>query len=68
MAQLQQNKNRKINHTAIFPTLLDAANITLPDDSLKRSVLKPFIDYPRIVLSSYDYDQTASVGVCQEIK
>lgn len=68
VAQLQQNKNRKINHTAIFPTLLDAANITLPDDSLKRSVLKPFIDYPRIVLSSYDYDQTASVGVCQEIK
>lgn len=65
---LQQNKHRKINHTAIFPTLLDAANIQLPDDALQRSVLKPFQDYPRMVFATYNYDQTPAMGVCQEIK
>ncbi len=65
---LQQNQHRKINHTALFPTLLDAANITLPDDGLARSVFKPFQDYPRMVFANHNYDQTQFSGMCQEIK
>lgn len=65
--KLQQNQYRKINQTAIFPTLLDAAQITIQNDELNRSILKKFDNYPRIVLGGKNYDTTEKEGVCQEI-
>lgn len=65
---LKQNKNRKLNHTAIFPTLLDAANISIPNDNLEKSILKPFDDYERWVMGRLNFDQAKFVGECKEIK
>lgn len=66
--QLEQNKDRKINHQSVFPTLLDAANIQLPQDNLKKSLFKKFNDYPRVVMATHNYDKAEFVGVCKEIK
>ena len=38
----KQNKQRKINQTSIFPTLIDAANLRIPNDPLNKSILKDF--------------------------
>lgn len=65
---LKQNSQRKINQTALFPTLLDAANIAIPNEPLARSVLKNFKDYPRRVMGETDYDQAKMIGECREIK
>lgn len=65
---LKQNKQRKMNQTAIFPTLIDAANIGIPKDPLQRSALKEFKGYPRLVMGGKDYDQINFIGECREIK
>lgn len=65
---LIKNKGRKINQTAIFPTLIDAANINIPDYMLKRSILSNFKDYPRLVLGGKDFDLALYEGICKEIK
>jgi len=65
---LIKNKGRKINQTAIFPTLIDAANINIPDYALKRSILSNFKDYPRLVLGGKNFDLTLYKGICKEIK
>ena len=65
---LKQNKDRKINQTSIFPSLIDAADISIPNDSLSRSVLKNFKNYPRLVMGGVNYDQAKFVGECREIK
>src|SRR3990167_374096 len=67
IVQLQTNQARKINQTAIFPTLLHAANISIKDDSLEKSFLKKFNDYPRLVLGGKNYDTKQKEGICQEI-
>lgn len=65
---LKQNKDSKINHTAIFPTLIDAANISMPSENLERSILKPFKAYPRLIRQGGDYDQMQFIGECRKIK
>lgn len=65
---LKQNKDRKLNHTAIFPTLLDAANISIPNYNLEKSILKPFKDYERWILGRGDFDQEKFIGECREVK
>lgn len=65
---LKQNKQRKINQTAIFPTFIDAANIAIPNDSLQRSTLKEFKNYPRLVMGGKNYDEVNMIGDCREIK
>jgi len=65
---IKQNKDRKMNHTAIFPTLLDAANIMIPNENLEKSILKPFKDYERWVMGRYNFDHAEFVGECREIK
>lgn len=65
---LLKNKNRKINHTSIFPTLIDAANFMIPNDQLDRSVLKNFQNYNRIVSNGVDFDKVTPKGICKEIK
>ena len=65
---LVQNKQRKINQTSIFPTLIDAANLKIPNDSLDKSILKDFKNYPRFVEGGIDFDKTQPQGVCKEIQ
>lgn len=65
---LKDNKDRKINQTSIFPSLIDAADISIPNDSLSRSILKNFKNYPRLVMGGRDYDQAKFIGECKEIK
>lgn len=66
--KLKNNQHRKMNQTAIFPTLLDAANISIPNDNLEKSILKPFDDYERWVMGRLNFDQAKFVGECKEIK
>lgn len=63
---LNKVKNKKINHTSVFPTLIDAAKISIPDYDSERSLLKNLKNYPRIVLSTIDYDKSIIKGVCRE--
>lgn len=65
---LEQNKQHKINQTSIFPTLIDAANLKIPNDSLDKSILKDFKNYPRFVEGGIDFDKTQPQGVCKEIQ
>ncbi|MDA5133809.1 phosphoethanolamine transferase [Psychrobacter sp. ANT_H3] len=66
--QLQANATKPINHTSIFPTLIDAADITIPNYSLNRSVLGNLMPYPRLVLGGRDYDRSEQQGSCREVK
>lgn len=66
--QLQANAAKPVNHTSIFPTLIDAADITIPDYPLNRSLLGRLETYPRLVLGSADYDNNTQQGSCREIK
>ena len=65
---LKDNKDRKINQTSIFPSLIDAADISIPNDPLSRSVLKNFENYPRLVMGGVNYEQAKFIGECKEIK
>lgn len=66
--QLQANTSKPVNHTSIFPTLIDAAGITIPDYSLERSLLADLRPYPRLVLGGRDYDNNIQQDSCREIK
>lgn len=66
--KLKNNQHRKMNQTAIFPTLIDAANISIPNETLDRSILTSFEEYPRLVMGGVDYDQANFIGECKEIK
>ncbi len=66
--QLQANATKPINHTSIFPTLIDAADITIPNYPLERSLLGQLNTYPRLVLGGTDYDNNEQQGSCREIK
>ncbi len=65
---LKENKDRKLNQTAIFPTLIDAANIRIPKYQKDRSILQRFQNYPRLVLGSKNYDLARYESICKEIK
>lgn len=65
---LQSNQHKKINQTSIFPTLIDAADITIPDYPLERSLLGKLSPYPRLVLGGRDYDNNIQQDSCREIK
>lgn len=62
------NKTKKVNQTSIFPTLIDAANINIPNYQRTRSLLSDLSPYPRLVLGSKDYDNSEQQGICREIK
>ena len=66
--QLKANANKPVNHTSIFPTLIDAADITIPNYPLDRSVLGDLTPYPRLVLGGKDYARSEQQGICREIK
>lgn len=65
---LQSNHNKKINQTSIFPTLIDAADITIPNYAHERSVLGQLGPYPRMILGGKNYDRNPPQGSCREIK
>lgn len=65
---LLQNQHQKINQTATFPTLIDAASIDIPNDPLTRSLLKAQSSYPRLVLGSVDFDKHSPKGICKEMQ
>lgn len=65
---LIKNKGRRVNQTAIFPTLIDAANINIPNNMFNRSILSNFKDYSRLVLGGKDFDLAQYDGICKEIK
>lgn len=62
------NKTKKVNQTSIFPTLIDAANINIPNYQRTRSLLSDLSPYPRLVLGSKDYDNSKQRGICREIQ
>lgn len=64
--KLEKNKNSKINQTSIFPTLVDAASINIPQYNNKRSVLRNLDPYPRLILDGKDYDNIEWRGICRE--
>ena len=65
--KLRQNQNAKISQISIFPTLVEAASIHLPNDPLSKSVTGDFVPYPRLLLGSKDYDQIEPTGICADI-
>ena len=65
---LKANANKPVNHTSIFPTLIDAADITIPNYALDRSLLGSLSAYTRLVLGGKDYDNNTQQGICREIK
>lgn len=65
---LNKNRNKRINHSIIFPTLVDAANLDIPNDTLDRSLLKKIINYPRLVDGGINFDKTQPKGICREIQ
>lgn len=68
ITMLTSNAKNKLNQKIIFPTLLDAANITISNDSFDRSILKEVKEYPRLVLGGVNYDTAPKEGECQEIR
>ena len=62
------NHNKKINQTAIFPTLVDVANIEIPKYSLNKSLLRNFEQYPRFIMGKENYDLYKKDGKCLVIK
>ena len=62
------NHTKKINQTAIFPTLADAANIEIPKYSLNKSLLRNFEQYPRFIMGKENYDLYKKDGKCLVIK
>ncbi|RZG88402.1 DUF1705 domain-containing protein [Acinetobacter sp. WCHAc060033] len=68
IAILNQNKDRKINQTAIFPTLIQAAKIHIPEYTEEKSIISPFKDYPRLVLGGKNFDSAQYDKICKEIK
>ena len=66
--KLKINASKKINHTSVFPTLIDAADIIIPTYHHERSVLGNLDPYPRLVMGSKDYDRSLPKGKCREIK
>lgn len=68
IAYLIQNKDRKINQTTIFPTLIQAAKIHIPEYTEEKSILSPFKDYPRLVLGGKNFDSAQYDKICKEIK
>lgn len=66
--RLQSNQHKKINQTSIFPTLINAADIDIPDYQHPRSLLAELNPYPRLVMGSIDYDNSSPRGSCREIK
>ena len=65
---LQSNQHKKINQTSIFPTLIDAADIDIPNYQRPRSLLGDLNPYPRLVMGGIDYDNSSTQGSCREIK
>ena len=66
--KLKINASKKINHTSVFPTLIDAADIIIPAYRHERSVLGNLDPYPRLVMGSKDYDRSLPQGKCREIQ
>ena len=65
---LKATRDNKINQTSIFPTLIDAASIAIPNYQRKRSLLNQWQPYPRLIMGSKDYDHSSPQGKCREIK
>lgn len=65
---LKANRHNKINQTSIFPTLIDAASITIPNYQRTRSLLNQWQPYPRLIMGGKDYDRSLPQGKCREIK
>lgn len=64
---LKENINKKINHTSIFPTLVNSMNLHIPNYSADRSLVNELKPYKRLVLNQIDYDKTKPVGKCLEL-
>lgn len=67
LKKLLANSTKKINHTSIFPTLIDAADITIPNYTRERSLLSDLRLYPRLMLGGKNYDNSIQQGSCREI-
>lgn len=69
IAHLLENKDRKLTTESIFSTLLDAADIRLPDNDLSRSLLSSqFKERRRLVhgnVNAVDYDRARTKSNCQ---
>lgn len=65
---LKATRDNKINQTSIFPTLIDAASIAIPNYQSKRSLLNQWQPYSRLIMGSKDYDHSSPQGKCREIK
>lgn len=65
---LRLNSSAKVNHTSIFPTLVDATGIVIPSYKPERSLAMRHKSYTRTVLHGIDYDKTLATGVCKELK
>ena len=65
--KLRINKNRKINQTSIFPTLIDAADVAIPNYIVSRSVLNDLSPYQRLILGNKNYDNANWDDKCRSI-
>lgn len=66
--ELRRNVNEKINQTSIFPSLVDAADIKIPNYSLERSLLRRFSKYPRYIMGGVNYDKVKHLGICRDVE
>ncbi|WP_433847569.1 phosphoethanolamine transferase [Acinetobacter proteolyticus] len=66
--ELNKKGSARINQTTIFPSLIDAANIEIPNYSLQRSILRKNYEYPRYIIGGVNYDQAKYGKICKEIE
>lgn len=68
VATLIQNKQKPIDQTSIFPTLVDLANIEIKDYSAEKSLANPNLQkYKRPIFDYLDFDTSKRTGDCNEL-
>ena len=68
IAALLKNKQKPIDQTSVFPTLIDLANIHIKNYNTDKSLANPFLQkYSRHIYDYLDYDTSKRVGECNEL-
>ena len=68
IAALVENKQKPIDQTSVFPTLIDLANIQIKNYNTDKSLANPLLQkYSRHIYDYLDFDTSKRVGECNEL-
>jgi glucan phosphoethanolaminetransferase (alkaline phosphatase superfamily) len=68
ISALFQNREKPIDQTSAFPTLIDLANIEIDNYETDRSLANPLLPkYTRYIYDYLDFDKSKRVGACNEL-